>query len=295
MVIRTTFWLRENMWKIIVGNELNISLILFQGYFNLANDEYEKCQIDKNIMINGCSDIIEEEFNEIEVIFKDCDKIIHRFKKNIKKDFDISHFQKEIYKIVRSFCFYRPDILYSKIISEFAVIFYYICSKNEFDTFIILSNFLINNYFFSHIQNDTLFLKNQLKFFEFLIEKYLPLIHMHFKELQFNANIFFYKWIEFLFLKTFNFKLCLRIIDNFLIKGHIVIFEVSLATLNILKKDILNLDEDGLVILLKKNIINLNEEALFKYIDSLDITKEYNDYFNADIFGKEKLDLFQDL
>jgi hypothetical protein len=289
------FWLRENMWKIIVGNELNISLILFQGYFNLANDEYEKCQIDKNIMINGCSDIIEEEFNEIELIFKDCDKIIHRFKKNIKKDFDISHFQKEIYKIVRSFCFYRPDILYSKIISEFAVIFYYICSKNEFDTFIILSNFLINNYFFSHIQNDTLFLKNQLKFFEFLIEKYLPLIHMHFKELQFNANIFFYKWIEFLFLKTFNFKLCLRIIDYFLIKGHIVIFEVSLATLNILKKDILNLDEDGLVILLKKNIINLNEEALFKYIDSLDITKEYNDYFNADIFGKEKLDLFQDL
>ena len=70
------FWLRENMWKIIVGNELNISLILFQGYFNLADEEYEKCQIDKNIMINGCSDIIEEEFNEIELIFKDCDKII---------------------------------------------------------------------------------------------------------------------------------------------------------------------------------------------------------------------------
>ena len=63
-------------------------------------------------------------------------------------------------------------------------------------------------------------MKNELKFFEFLIEKYLPLIHMHFKELQFNANIFFYKWIEFLFLKTFNYKLCLRILDNFLIKGQ---------------------------------------------------------------------------
>ena len=289
------FWLRESMWKIIVGNELNISLILFQGYFNLSNDEYENFQIHKNNMINGCSDIIEEEYNEIEQIFKDCDKIIQRFKKRIDSEIDFSHFQKEIYKIVRSFCLYRPDILYSKIISEFAVLFYYICSKNEFDTFIILSNFIINNYLFRHIQNDTMFLKNQLKFFEFLVEKYLPLIHMHFKELQFNANIFFYKWIEFLFLKTFNHKLCLRILDNFLIKGHISIFEVSIATLNILKKEILNSDEDGLVILLKKNLININEEALFKYIDSLDIIKEYNDYFNADLFGKEKLDLFQDL
>ena len=289
------FWLRDNIWKLIIGNELNISLILFQGYFNLANDEYEKCQIKKNNIINGCSDMIDEDYNEIELIFKDCDKIIQRFKKNIESNIDIYHFQKEIYKIVRSFCFYRPDILYSKIISEFTVLFYNMCNENEFDTFIMLSNFIINNYFFRHIQNDTLYMKKQLEFFEFLIEKYLPLIHIHFKELQFNANIFFYKWIEFLFLKTFNYKLCLRILDNFLIKGHISIFEISIATLNILKKDILNLDEDGLVILLKKNIININEEAMFKYIDSLDISKEYNEKFNDDSIEKEKLELLKDL
>ena len=38
-----------------------------------------------------------------------------------------------------------------------------------------------------------------------------------------------------------------------------------------------------------------DEESLFKYMESLDIIKEYNDYFNADSFGKEKIDLFQDL
>ena len=61
-------------------------------------------------------------------------------------------------------------------------------------------------------------MKNELKFFEFLIEKHLPRIHIHLKELQFNTNIFFYKWIEFIFLKTFKYETCLRIIDNFLIK-----------------------------------------------------------------------------
>jgi hypothetical protein len=30
-------------------------------------------------------------------------------------------------------------------------------------------------------------------------------------------------------------------------------------------------------------------------MESLDIIKEYNDNFNADSFGKEKIDLFQDL
>ena len=289
------FWLRENMWKLIIGNELNISLSLFQGYFNLANDEYEKLIEEKNNMINGCSDIIEEGYNEIELILKDCDKILKRYKKKFERDINLGCCRKEIYKLIRSFCFYRPDILYSKNISEFTFLFFYLFGKNETDTFIALSNFIINNYFFWHIQNDTLYMKNQLNFFEFLIEKYLPLIHIHFKELQFNANIFFYKWIEYLFLKTFDYKLCLRIFDNFLIKGHIFIFEVSIATLNIIKKEILNSDEDRLVILLKKNIMNINEEQLFKFIESLDITKEYNDNFNSDKFGKEKIDLLQDL
>ena len=121
-------------------------MVLFQGYINLADEEYTKCLIEKNDMINGCSLMIEEELNETELILKDCDKIIHRFNKNNQKNLDKSLLQKEIYKIVRCFCFYRPDILYSKIISEFAMLFYIICNKNEFDTFVILCNYLINNY-----------------------------------------------------------------------------------------------------------------------------------------------------
>ena len=40
------------MWKVIIGNELNISLSLFQGYYNLVNDEYKKFQVDNNNTIN---------------------------------------------------------------------------------------------------------------------------------------------------------------------------------------------------------------------------------------------------
>ena len=200
-------------------------------------------------------------------------------------------FINEVYKIIRSFCLYRPDLIYSKSITELGIFFYMNCNMNEYETFIILCNFIINNYFFKHIQNDRLFIKNQLKFFGKLIEKYLPLVHKHFKELQFNTNIFFYKWIEFLFLKTLNYKICLRIFDNFILKGEIFIFEVSLAILHILKKEILNSDESGLVYLLKKNVININEDNLFEYIDKTDIKKEYNDYYNVFMIGKEKIEL----
>ena len=287
------FWLRENMWKIIIGNKLNISLILFQGLFNIANDEYKKYKNDKNDIINGSSDIIEENnYNDMEIISKDCDKIIKRFKNNFSSKTNFYYIKKEISKIVRTFLLYRPDILYSKIISEFCVLFYNIFNRNEYETFVVLSNFIINNYFLMHIQNDTLFMKNQLTFFENLIMKNLPSIYKHFKELQFSANIFFYKWIEFLFLKTFNYKLCLRIIDNFLIKGNIFIFEISIATLYILQKEILNSDEDELVLLLKKkNLLDIDEDTLFKYIDSFDFSKEYKNHFKEDNIEKEKNDL----
>ena len=293
------FWLRPNIWKLVVVNELNITEVLFQGYSQLVAKEQEKYNIinkqKQNISINCSIDILDENYNTYETISKDCKKIIKRIK-NILNDIPNKfQFKNEVFKIIRSFCLYRPDLIYNKNISEFAIFFYINCDNNEYDAFVILCNFIINNYLFKYIQNDTLFIENQLKFFEKLIEKYLPTIHLHFKELQFNINIFFYKWVEFLFLKTINYKICQRIFDNFILKGEIFVFELSIAILYILRKEILNSDESGLVYLLKKNIITINEEALFDYINSIDIKKEYNDYFNLYIIGKEKIELFHDL
>jgi cytohesin/brefeldin A-inhibited guanine nucleotide-exchange protein len=240
-------------------------------------------------------EMIDENYNQIELILKDCKKIIKRLKNHLNDMPNTIDFKNEVFKIVRSFCIYRPDLIYNKNISELAIFFYINCNMNEYDTFVFLCNFIINNYFFKYIQNDTLFMKNHLKFFEKLIEKYLPSIHNHFKVLDFNINIFFYKWVEFLFLKTFNYNICLRIFDNFIIKGEIFIFEISLATLFILKNSIINNDQIGLVDLLKKEIIVINEDALFEYVKTLNIKKEYNDYFNLYILGKEKIELLQDL
>ena len=293
------FWLRANMWKLVIVNELNITEVLFQGYFHLVMSEKKLYNINNknnnNTSMNCSIDILDENHNIIQVISKDCSKIIKRID-NILTDIpDKNNFKDEIYNIVRCFCLYRPDVIYSKNISELATFFYINCDMNEYDTFVMLCNFIITNYFFKHIQNDTSFMKNQLKFFEKLIEKYLPSIHLHFKELQFNTNIFFYKWIEYLFLKTFNYKICLRIFDNFIIKGQIFVFEISIATLYILRKEILNSDESGLVYLLKKNIININEDALFEYINNLNIKKEYDEYYDIYILGVEKGELLQEL
>jgi len=293
------FWLRANMWKLVIVNELNITEVLFQGYIHLVMSEKKLYNINNknnnNTSMNCSIDILDENHNIIQVISKDCSKIIKRID-NILTDIpDKNNFKDEIYNIVRCFCLYRPDVIYNKNISELATFFYINCDMNEYDTFVMLCNFIITNYFFKHIQNDTSFMKNQLKFFEQLIEKYLPSIHLHFKELQFNTNIFFYKWIEYLFLKTFNYKICLRIFDNFIIKGQIFVFEISIATLYILRKEILNSDESGLVYLLKKNIININEDALFEYINNLNIKKEYGEYYDIYILGVEKGELLQEL
>ena len=51
----------------------------------------------------------------------------------------------------------------------------------------------------------------------------------------------------------------------------------------------------ALIVFMLMVFVIVNKALDVANIDSLDITKEYNDYFNADSFGKEKLDLFQDL
>ena len=183
------FWLRANMWKIIIINELNITEVLFQGYFQLANKEQENYNIiikqKHNISINCSMELVDENYNQIESILKDCKKIIKRLNNTLNDIPNTIEFKNEVFKIIRSFCIYRPDLIYNKNISELAIFFYINCNMNEYDTFVILCNFITNNYFFKYLQNDTLFMENHLKFFGKLIEKYLPSVHNHFKELDF--------------------------------------------------------------------------------------------------------------
>ena len=78
------FWLRPYMWKLIIFNELNITEVLFQGYFQLVTKEQERYNIlnkkKQNISLNN------HNINSTEVAEKNFTIIETRLQKNNKKN-----------------------------------------------------------------------------------------------------------------------------------------------------------------------------------------------------------------
>ena len=286
-------WLRQNMWKIIIGNKLLITENLFQGYMKIIPMEYKNYMKENNKMIISFNETGGYKLNVLKEIIFDIHKYYNRHSEiilNMKKN----KFQKEVYDIIRCFCLFRPDVLYTKEIIELSSLFY-LNTDNYFDAFKLLSNFVIPSYLFNFIQKDIVYINNFVDFFESLIKKYLLMLYKYFEKMNFKNNNYFYKWAKYLYLKNLDYNLCLRIFDNYLIKGKIFVFQVALAILFIKQEELLNSNYSNLVLILKKKQIDINEDSLFEQIEKIDIRDEYREYFDMYTLGKEKLELMQDL
>ena len=289
-------WLRKYLWNIVIGNELSISEKLFIGYQEGIFNESKLNNVipiyDSNrdliseSLENNKEDLINELREHINTYYK-------KYEANIKSE-NKNNFKSDIYLIVRCFCNYRQDVLYTKEITELAIMIY-LNTDNNYDAFRILCNFIIPSYLFNFIQNDISSIKNYYEFFEKLMQKYTPLLFNYIKGLNHSLFFVFYSWTKNLFLKVFPYNTSLIIFDNFIIKGKIFIFQVALAILIIKQKELISYDIKKLYLYLKKAQFNIDEKLLFEQIDKLDIRKEYEDFFDIYELGKEKIELFQEL
>ena len=295
-------WLRKNLWNIVIGNELEITENLFQGYIKTIFREYINLQNSNNSGINRISkstycssNLISDDFtnNVIKDINNDIEKYYQRNIEIIKAE-NKTNFKEDVYIIVRCFTSYRLDVLYNKQITEFAS-FIYLNTDNYYDAFKILCNIVIPTYLFDFIQNDFEKIKNYCEFFEILVKKYVPFLCNYFKSINFSISNLYYKWTKNLFLKMFDYNICLMIFDNFIIRGKIFTFQVALAILIIKQKEIINSDFNALTTILKDNQLNIEPDILFSEIEKLDIREQYKDYFDIYALGKEKIELLQEL
>ena len=140
------------------------------------------------------------------------------------------------------------------------------------------------------------YIHNFSDFFHQILKKNSPDLNNYFKEIGFNIDYIFHKWIENLFVKTFQYDIVLRIWDNFFLKGEIFVFEVSLAILAILEKELLEKTKsEEINELLKVFPVKYTENELFEAIDKINITNQYTEFFDTGDLGREKGELLKDL
>ena len=133
-----------------------------------------------------------------------------------------------------------------------------------------------------------------LDLFSSLVEKNIPKIHNHFKNLGISHDLYFIPWITELFSSSLDLKLLFRIIDLYLIDGEYILYQVGLTILSIQEDDLLDLTINEIFNLVQRLGNKYEEKNFLRKMKSYQIIiSEYVKWKNENDLGWQKLQLFQ--
>ena len=290
-------FIRKKLWPIIIGNRAgitenlveyyskNIELLDFKQLNNLYLDYLQNKKERDEIILS--EDIVMNQ------IINDILKITNTKYKLELFNIPPESFANSLFKIIRIFTLYRQDIIYSKEIAYISTIFL-LNSENYYQALVNMVNFVLDSPGIKFIQKNEHFIKMRTSFFKNLISKYLPRLNKHFIKLEITPELYFNRWISSFFIKAFPYDVLLKLWDNYIVKGEVFLFEISLTILKIQENDCLGLAY-GKILSNLRNIpfkVKYNEENFFKQLYKCDLSDEY-EYIEETELGYEKAILLQ--
>lgn len=168
-------WLRKKLWQLILGNEAGISENLFNAHLKIveeikieditSNFNFNDFRMDGTTKIRNKLHIADDPI--LNEIINDIIKISLKYNLEIKDNLiEESCFRDELFKIVRVFTLFRPDIAYSKQISYIAAVLR-LNSDNYYSAFVNLINFIVPSVILKFLIRDEQFVKLIKLFFIF--------------------------------------------------------------------------------------------------------------------------------
>ena len=274
------FFLRNKIWRILIGNQYFITENLYNSIKNRINKgdlnlNFE--DFDKKYKNNNNKNI---RFNKDEKL----DKIILDilFVKNIflndilERNIDQYNLMLSAYKIIRVLLLFRSDIIYNIIFVEIIYLFL-IVEENEEITFSNIINFLFNNNFIKLLIGNEESRKDitnkNIYFFKNLMKSKIPNIDEHLSQLEIIPDLYFIPWMDELYIKVLNINILLQVFDLYLLNGEYILFQTGLAILKILEDEITNMTISQVLKLLKRLPDKYKKERFFEVFYNLNGVK----------------------
>ena len=293
-------FIRKKLWPIIIGNRAGITENLVEYYsknievldFRQLNELYLDYLKNKNEK----DEITFSEDYLMNQIINDILKITNTKYKTEIFNMQITQedFAHSLFKIIRIFTLYRQDIIYSKEIAYISTIFL-LNSENYFQALVNMVNFVLDSPGIKFIQKNEQFITIRTSFFKTLLNKYYPRLNKHLTKLEITPELYFNKWISSFFIKVFPYDILLKLWDNYIVKGEVFLFEISLTILKMQENDCLGLASKGKILNNLRIIpfrMKYNEENFFKLLYKCDLSDEYV-YIEETELGYEKAILLQ--
>ena len=286
--------LRRNLWTLLIGNPGHITLGLYNSYINsiididfkeAINDYNENQNIEKTL---DYLDEFEDNKYIINLIVIDIIEIKELFIAKIKTN----KILQQVYRMVRVFFLMRPDIAYNKSLVTFSFLFLLVC-KDEFKSFKNIFNLICSTNTLQYYRKNENYINIRVNFFDYLLEKKIPKVREHFKNLDISTELFLVSWFENIFSFTFEYKLLKKIFDLYLLNGEYILFQIGLTIIKIQENELLNLTIGEVFNNLNKLNKKYKEEQFLEKLHLNDIYDEYQKWIMDCDVGNQKIKLLE--
>ena len=265
--------LRNKIWSFLIGNKCGITKDLFNYYLKKI-EQVDFIELGKNYVKNQKIKINNDE--SINKLINDILNIGNLFNKEIINcNLVIFKVMDDLYKIIRVFFLYRPDIIYNENILFITMIFL-LNGENCYNSFCNLVNLIFQNYLGKFYLKDNFYISNFELFLSKILKKFCPKGEEHLEKFEIIPYLFYSDWFESLFSKILNYELIIKLWDLFLLKGEFILYQSAVAFIILEEENILYLTINEILDLFQKITYNNKIDNIFGIMKKINIEEDYN-------------------
>ncbi|XP_075223797.1 TBC1 domain family member 14-like [Lycorma delicatula] len=267
---RDLWWLgippcvRGKVWRLAIGNELNLTQQLFDICCLRARDMLNTADVTGNA--NESEDADDNKEASVQLIQLD----ISRTFPNLCIFQQGGPYYDMLHCLLGAYVCYRPDVGYVQGMSFIAAVL--ILNMDVSDAFICFANLLNRPCHMAFFSLNQPLMQAYYATYNDLLNENLPHVYKHFVDSNLTPDLYLLDWIYTVFTKAMNLDLASRVWDVFLRDGEEFLFRAALGVLHLCQDTLLKMDFVHGSQYLTRLPDDLPADQLFKSIGSIKMT-----------------------
>lgn len=280
---------RGRVWKLAIGNELNITSELYEICLNRAKDRIQLLSEESHGLVENSAVPPSNKEASVELIKLDVSRTFPQF----------CIFQKGgpyhdlLHSLLGAYACYRPDVGYVQGMSFLAAVL--LLNMDVADAFICFANLLNGPCQVAFFRVDEGMMKSYFDTYdEFFLEN-MPQLHQHFEKQSLTPDIYIIDWIFTIFSRSLPLDVACRVWDVFCRDGEEFLFRTALGILHLYENILLNMDFIHLAQFLTKLPEDICADQLFRNIQVIRLSidkKKFAQVLSGHREARERSDYF---
>jgi len=249
---------RGTIWKLAVGNELQLTKSLYYIMVDRAQDTLRCCKDSTRIQDETMENVRDIRLDVLRTFPSLC-----IFQEN-------GPYHEQLLNVLGAYASYRPDVGYVQGMSFLTAVL--LLNMDPADAFILLSNLLHQpcQRAFFRMDADMMFVYFDV--FNLFFEEALPPLFNFFTHLQLTPDLYLIGWVFTLFSKSLPLDVVSRIWDVYFRDGDSFLFAAALGILRMYMPQLLHMEFEVILQFLRKLPEDMNADVLFEHIKAVGLT-----------------------